>query len=508
LGFCPGNFGEEVVTVVVKGGEMRLVSGGRIGFFTFLTSWLLAFSAASQTPGNAPPKPLPAGEIIEGVVCANDPAQSYALYLPSSYTASKTWPIIYAFDPLAYGKTPVKLYREAAEKYGFIVAGSNNSRNFSGAETNKAILAVWQDTHDRLSLDPRRIYATGFSGGARAATSMALRCAGCQIAGVIAHGAGYPASVDASQKVSFIYFVAVGDQDFNWPEIMELRRKKEEAGAAYRVRVFPGEHQWAPGAVIEEAIEWIQLKAMQSGTQARDVAFIDRLFAEVQQEVEQAEQRHDAFAELEAYQSLASDFNGLKNVSQYEEKLASLKKSPELKQALKNEQDEIAEQQSTTEDVASRIANVGDADFDQQPDIRREIVDRMTALKSQADHAKSEEKRLVLLRAFHQLWAQGIETGQARMENKLFAKADYYFRLMGDIAPSEPWPALLLAEVDTARGDKKHAIKDLREAVKRGLKNPDAIDKDTNLEALRSEAEFQQIVAELRAAREAQPPTR
>src|SRR5260370_34511972 len=128
----------------------------------------------------------------------------------------------------------------------------------------------------------------------------------------------------------------------------------------------------------------------------------------------------------------------------------------------------------------------------------------MAALKTQAAHAqsekKSEGKRIVALRAFNQLWAQGIETGQAQLEKKRFAQAEYYFELMGDISPQEPWPVLLLAETDAARGDKKHAIKDLHEAIKRGLKNPDAIEKDTNLESLHSDPAFQQLVEELRAA--------
>src|SRR5260370_4733791 len=133
----------------------------------------------------------------------------------------------------------------------------------------------------------------------------------------------------------------------------------------------------------------------------------------------------------------------------------------------------------------------------------------MAALKTQAAHAqsekKSEGKRLVAVRAFNQLWAQGIETGQAQLEKKRFAQAEYYFELMGDISPGEPWPALLLAETAAARGDKKHAIKDLREAIKRGMTNPDAIEKDTTLESLRSDPAFQPLVEELRAAHKQLP---
>ncbi len=477
---------------------MRLFRSGLVGLFGALTS----LPAIAQTSANPLPKPLPAGQVIDSVQCEADPTQNYALYLPASYTPAKAWPIIYAFDPLAYGKTPVKLYKDAAEKFGYIIAASNNSRNFAADEASKAAQAVWQDTHERLALDPRRVYMMGFSGGARVATTLALRCEPCAIAGVISHGAGYPGSFPPSDKDRFAYFAFVGDQDFNWAEVMELRRKKEEMNAPYRLRVFPGEHQWAPPALMEDAIEWIQLKAMQAGTVPPDSAFADRLFAKTQKETEDAVQRRDAIAQFEAYRSLASDFSGLKDVSQYQHKLAGLKNSAELKQAFKKEQEEIDGQRSIVQDLSSKLAQVADADFDAWPTLRGAIVDGMTGLKNQAEHARSDEKRLVLLRAFNDLWAQGIEAGQAQLENKHFGKAERYFQLMGNISPNEPWPALLMAETDAARGDKKRALKDLHDAIRRGLKNPEAIEKDTNLETLRSVPEFQQIVANLRAKRE------
>src|SRR3954468_5338418 len=39
------------------------------------------------------------GKLVEKVICAADPAQSYALYVPSAYTQDKNWPVIYCFDP-------------------------------------------------------------------------------------------------------------------------------------------------------------------------------------------------------------------------------------------------------------------------------------------------------------------------------------------------------------------------------------------------------------------------
>ena len=62
-----------------------------------------------------------------------------------------------------------------------------------------------------------------------------------------------------------------------------------------------------------------------------------------------------------------------------------------------------------------------------------------------------------------------------------------------------PWPLLLLAETRTAQGNKKQAIKDLREAIRRGLKSAETIEKDSNLRALSSDHEFQKILRELHA---------
>jgi len=465
----------------------------------------LFFTIAARTQTSSAPSSPPAGQIIESVVCAGDPSQTYALYLPSNYSPAKTWPIIYAFDPLAYGKTPVKLYKDAAEKYGYIIAASNNSRNFQADAVSKAAESVWEDTHARLAVDPRRVYMMGFSGGARVATTLAIRCEPCAVAGVISHGAGYPGSFPASEKDRFTYFAFVGDKDFNWPEVTELAREKQDWGAAYHLRVFPGEHQWAPPAIFPEALEWLQLKAMQAGTAPADSAFIDQLFSKTQKEADDAAQRKDTLAQFEAYRSLASDFSGLKDVAQYKAKLPALSNSPEMKLALKKQQDAIAQQRSLTQQISSQISQVGEADFDAQPAMRTSIVDGMTGLKNKADHARNDETRLVLLRSFNDLWAQGIEAGQAELENKRFSKAEYYFQLMSSISPNEAWPILLLAETSAARGDKKRALKDLHEAVKRGLKNPDAIDKDTNLGTLHSEPEFQQIVADLKAKRDSPP---
>ncbi len=111
------------------------------------------------------------GKLIENVVCLGDSSQSYALYLPSAFDPGKKWPILVLFDPGARGPAAVEAFRDAAESYGWILVGSNNSTNGPMRESARAAWALWVDALKRLPFDERRVYASGFSGGARVASA-------------------------------------------------------------------------------------------------------------------------------------------------------------------------------------------------------------------------------------------------------------------------------------------------------------------------------------------------
>jgi len=71
----------------------------------------------------------PAGTLVPSVTCKNNAKETYALYLPSAYSAARKWPIIYVFDPGGRGQVAAAVIQAAAEKFGYIVAASNNSKN-------------------------------------------------------------------------------------------------------------------------------------------------------------------------------------------------------------------------------------------------------------------------------------------------------------------------------------------------------------------------------------------
>src|SRR5258706_9811004 len=92
----------------------------------------------------------PRGRIIDDMKCAADPSQGYALYLPSNYSPERSWSLILAFDPRARGRSPVERFQAAAENYGYLVAGSNNTRNGSWEVSMAAIEAMSADVYTRF----------------------------------------------------------------------------------------------------------------------------------------------------------------------------------------------------------------------------------------------------------------------------------------------------------------------------------------------------------------------
>lgn len=469
----------------------------RFGHIGLLTLFLLAELARPQSPSQQPPADFDlqtARGNIRQVTSLDDPAQSYAVYLPSRYSPARNWPIIYAFDPFARGKTAVEEYRDAAEKYGYIVVGSNNSKNGPVSVQLAAAQALWLDTHRRFAIDKNRVYTTGLSGGARVATAFALYCYTCAVAGVIAHGAGYPVMQNNKPPANdhFVYYVAIGDADFNLPEIIALREKKEEAGAPCKVKIYAGPHQWAPSEVVVDAIEWLELKAMLAGTEKVDPAFVRRLFESTQSEAAQAEQRGDVLTEYHALRSLVEDFKGMEETAPFVAKQASVKNSKALKKAKNDLQREIDEQARLTTTAAGELAQLATADAEAQPRLAHQIALAMLDLRRHANSGSSDH--LVYSRAFTQLWIQGLETGQDALRENNASLAATYFELMAEASPDQAWPLVLLAEARVRAGNKKAALKAIEQAVQHGLKRAQTLTQDPELQPLASDPEFQRIL--------------
>lgn len=295
---------------------------------------------------------LPVGEIVDRVTCDADPSQSYALFVPADYTPSRLWPVIFAFDPGGRGRTPVERYRTAAERYGYIVVGSHNSRNGS-TEIPKILAAMTNDVAARLAVDPKRVYLAGMSGGARVALGIAM--ASKDIAGVIASSAGYPDS-RVRKTLPFPIFATAGTDDFNH---LELRRLDRELTTPHRLAIFNGGHVWLSNELALQAVEWMELQAMKTGLKSRDEAEIDRLFTLRQASAGTADGDTEVFRTL---QTIVDDFQGLRDVSVLARRAAELGRDKRIRVALDAERDDDRREEVILREVAAAAARLSSPD--------------------------------------------------------------------------------------------------------------------------------------------------
>jgi len=325
---------------------------------------------------------LPSGTIVDDVKCAADQTQSYALYLPSQYTPDRQWNLLIAFHPGARGRAMVEKYQAAAERYGYIVAASNNSRNGPWSVSAAAVKAMTVDLSQRFSINPQRVYATGMSGGARVAMELAL--ANTSVAGVIASSAGFPDS-QARASVKFAVFATAGTDDFNYLEMRLLDRKLK---SPHRLVIFDGGHTLPPDTVAMDAIEWMELQAMKTGSRQRNDELIDRLLKRRRAAIASASSPVETVHLLDDF---VADFTGLRDTSAESQRLKDLSQQGDVRKALSRERASDDGEMHMLLEIFELEAGLNDRD--RHNDVMMSLRDRLSKLAKKASAAEESPER-------------------------------------------------------------------------------------------------------------------
>ena len=453
---------------------------------------------------------IPRGRIVESVSCIDDTSQTYAVYLPSNYSRDRKWPVLYALDPGARGKAPLEHYQDAAEKWGWILIGSNNSRNGNAQRSFDAWNAIVKDSQVRFHIDDQRAYATGFSGGARMAMYIAAQCKGC-LAGLIVSGAGVSAGDASSPSLLDPTFATAGVDDFNFAEIKRLDQAMNKSGVPHQIAIFSGAHEWPPAEIASEAIEWFELQAMRSGTRARNDQQIETLWQTRLARAATLEQEKKIAEAYRAYVNIAAAFTGLRDVAGAQTKLTQLRDEREVKNALRDEENQInrqrdfetrlylllAKSQGVTlnDDQAPPAADRRSEAPGDEPSSEIQMKSLLSDLRKQAAKPEDSGERRVARRVLSGTYILLFERGNDLLQNqKRFAAAARAFELASEVNPDRTGVFYYLAWAHAADGNKKKALRALRTATEKGFSDLGTITNNHAFDSLRNDLEYQAIV--------------
>lgn len=460
---------------------------------------VLLVMSALLAQGSAP---FPTGTVVERVSCQRDVTQTYALYLPRAYDPARRWPALLVFDPRGRAVTALELFRAGAERHGWIVLSSHDTRSDGPPEPNrKALDAMWPEVHLRFATDPRRIYAAGFSGGAHLAWALAQQPG--RLAGTICSGGRFIPELlpDAPDYASF---AAAGDTDFNYQGTRKVDAALAQRGAVHRLEIFSGQHQWMPAALAGEAVEWMELQAMRRGLRERSPRLVDEALAADVETARGLEADGNLLAAMRRWQAIAHSFEGLADTTEAQQAAARLAALPACAAALKEE---------------ARWDT-----FEAQQDVR--LGEAVGELRN-PDRPVTSRRLMSLLdvRALQELEKGGgvAATTARRVLNRIYVQTAFYLpgelfaaaalpqaiavlEVASEIRPEDPTVWYNLACARARAGKTGTALDALEAAVERGFSNAASMAADPDLASLRTSERFQAVLTRVQPAAATQSP--
>ncbi len=426
------------------------------------------------------------GKIIDSVICQNQNTQSYALYLPSYYSPDKKFPCIYFFDSHARGPLPVKLYKDLAEKYGFVLIGSNVSKN--GIEwdaTNEVVKVLMDDSRARIDIDPQRIYTSGFSGGSRVASSVAIFDGG--VAGVIGCAAGFPTLENGLQN-KFDYFGMVGNYDFNLTEMEKLDETLEQNGFAHQLLTFDGKHDWPAPADFQMALLWMQVNAMKENLQPKNDTLIIALKNDYDKRIAAAKSQGDVINEASLLWGISKVLNNLTDASAYKKRVTYLVYNNDYKNAI------------------ALQAQLQKEELNQQQILERQFIEqdlnwwtkRTAELNLSVRRATTKQESQMNQRLLNFLGLIGYLDSDHALSGNDLTHAETYLKIYKMADPQNPDCSYLTAVYYMKQGNAQQAISSLNEAALLGYSEVSQLINDPSFNSLHDDAAFKNVVIKVR----------
>jgi pimeloyl-ACP methyl ester carboxylesterase len=413
---------------------------------------------------------LSRAQLTDSVRCSTDPTQSYALYIPAKGNKA-AMPVAYCFDPHGSGILPVRKYKALADAYGFILVGSNNSKNGNDWATTETI---WQqlaaDTRSRLKIDTRRVYTIGFSGGAKVASYIAIQHPG--IAGVIAGGAGLPDGVSAGD-FPFSFTAIAGQGDMNLTELVTISDALDKTRTRHRLILFDGKHEWSPVNTMGLAFAGLQFDAMRAAVIPKDIPAINTYVAGSKKRLRAYQLTSQLIKAAQECNLSVSDLDGLsRQVTWFRQQAAALANNPEYLNQRQGQQELLTTEQNTKAVYMQHFQQADDTYW------TTTIHDLQTKSVGHTGEAQMYQRLLAYLSlAFYSISNQLI-TGNDNVQARRFVEL---FKL-ADPTNSEAWYFSAILNVREGKG--QEAESDLLKADGYGFRDRARLSQQTEFQGL------------------------
>jgi len=450
--------------------------------FTISFAMLLLFSASCSS-GNQE-KEFSNAKIFPHVNCIADTNLNYALFLPPQYKKGQPLPLLILFDSHGNGLLPVNLFSDEAAKHGFIIAGSNNSKNGMSMEQTTAIYrSMLADLTARFSIGKKAVYLCGFSGGSRVAGSVAITEGG--VAGVVGCGAGLP-GINQQPASPFSYLAVVGNQDFNFTEMKMLDESLDKAGFTHHLLVFDGIHQWPPKQLIPDIFAWLKLDAMRQQAIPADRVYINQF-------IEKNDQAANKFAtegklpeQLDIYIKMKHYLQGLTDTAPLDSEINRLSAEKSVLAYREQQQQLFSLEQKLQQEYLPQIPV-------QSTNWWANETNKLNALAKQTDKPGLSQVYQRVLGSLSM--SSYMYCNNALKQRDLDASARF-IEIYSLVDPSNAEHRFMAAKLAAMRNEKTGVLNALQQAFAMGFKDTGRIKSDPDFLPYRQDESFKKLIPE------------
>ncbi len=221
---------------------------------------------------------LKKGAVVDGLPINDSISESFAMYLPKDYSADKSWPILFVFDPEGRGINSARLFSQAAGIQGYLIAASNDISRHDSLVTNiETASRLLEKVLRNFPIDENRVYAAGLEEGALVASALPAvypKIKGILVVEDIWMNKDFLSQNNKNQ--TFIGFASYISDSYNkFDENFPLFDILEYRSLIYN---YPGKKMWPSSELLGHGLGSFTLQAMLDGSQTKDDEMINYLF--------------------------------------------------------------------------------------------------------------------------------------------------------------------------------------------------------------------------------------
>ncbi len=390
-------------------------------------------------------------------------------------------PLIVFFDSHARGKDPLKMYAALAEAQPFILVGSNVSRNGQRPEQSLQIYdELMRDVKTKFAIDPPRIAACGFSGGARVAAMLAQNRP--EVKNVIACSAGF----QPRQGDTFGYYAIIGTHDFNYMELWQLQKELDYSKQPHAFAEWSGGHEWPVSEVMEAAMDFVTMREMDKADPR-----LDSLIQEKKQRLSAAysQCKGQWLKRKRLLERYLTAMEGLADLSIEKALHDSIGASWAVGRETAEQSFALEEEMPMRDEYVQQLTTKSVEDW-------RKMADKLRNEFFPTGIARLKHDRNMRVLNFLSLNTYFQVDGAIKSGN--LQSAEHFLQIYAIVDPENAEHAYLTGVVRMRQGRTKEAIQALQNAKKLKFKDATRLESDPEFAAIRSEPDFVKLLSEIR----------